>query len=387
MSDKQFPFSQPYFETFADFLEWFSCCDSHDGKQRRKDKISPVVANPSLPNTTLSSVEFIPASSSPAHRRVMVIHDFRGGYLPYEQFENVKNESDRIEQDYSQMYTFRWWAYCSHFVYFSHKFLALPPEHWLRQAKRAQVPIYGTLLIREWEQGMLPWLTDIDGDAGEGSLLWSRVNDLSCSIARATIEISGGCISGLFLDLQCALGPSEKSRQVFLIFVSTLCEALRRCISCQSTSNREAGELVDAAPLLILWDSFGMKGEKSALHGVYKGGNADILSTASLACGGKPPLFVMDYGRFSAQTVEERCLAFEPQSVDVELAQCVDVFGRGGVPGELSTAASCAECLRRRLVPCLFAPAWSAEKCDGSAKSFLELDDALWKPIAEVLTL
>ena len=73
-----------------------------------------------------------------------------------------------------------------------------------------------------------------------------------------------------------------------------------------------------------------MKGEKSALHGVYKGGNADILSTASLACGGKPPLFVMDYGRFSAQTVEERCLAFEPQSVDVELAQCVDVFGRGG---------------------------------------------------------
>eukprot|EP01006_Ploeotia_vitrea_P023028 TRINITY_DN55477_c0_g1_i1.p1 TRINITY_DN55477_c0_g1~~TRINITY_DN55477_c0_g1_i1.p1 ORF type:complete len:935 (-),score=56.18 TRINITY_DN55477_c0_g1_i1:28-2811(-) len=81
---------------------------------------------------------------NPDHK-MLVCHDFRGGYT----------ESDKYPQggDSSDVYRFRYWQWCDIFVYFSHHRVTIPPPCWINVAHRHGTKMLGTL-ITEGDQGI-----------------------------------------------------------------------------------------------------------------------------------------------------------------------------------------------------------------------------------------
>ncbi len=79
-----------------------------------------------------------------SRQKILCCHDMRGGYL-----------SDRYmmgAQENSDGYCFRHWHLIDGFIYFSHRFVTIPPAGWTNAAHRHGCPIYGTI-ITEWEDG------------------------------------------------------------------------------------------------------------------------------------------------------------------------------------------------------------------------------------------
>jgi hypothetical protein len=357
-----------YFEAFSDFVRFMESISMQPVRH---------VAPPKPPREARSD----------GRTPLIVIHDFRGGYLPFEREAHRKCDNATAaadlsslseEADWSRQYVMRWWDYCTSFVYFSHKFVAIPPAAWISAARSHGVAIYATLLIRDWEAQIMSWATEdpnqctseAEQQRSSAVLLQAtrtrRLWELACSL---TALKKSRVFDGYFVDVQCPLGSANSpSRRSFVGFIAALAEQL------------DADSTQEDPPGLVLWDSIGADGSKSALHCIQPGENYDVVSSC---CSGKrhKSAFVLDYSTFGEILDQRGSEMYQ----DVTMFQCVDVFGRG-VPGELRTGESCAEALRRGYYPCLFAPAWSAERCDGSRRSFLALDDALWKPIVGALT-
>jgi endo-beta-N-acetylglucosaminidase D len=76
--------------------------------------------------------------------RILCCHDMMGGYL-----------DDRYvmgRQGNENGYTFRHWQSIDGFVYFSHRFITIPPSCWVNAGHRHGCPVYGTV-ITEWDAG------------------------------------------------------------------------------------------------------------------------------------------------------------------------------------------------------------------------------------------
>ncbi|KAI9512749.1 glycosyl hydrolase family 85-domain-containing protein [Russula earlei] len=74
--------------------------------------------------------------SAPPRGRLLVCHDFKGGY------------SEKPEET---TYTFNFWSLCDTFVYFSHHRVTIPPSGWISAAHRQGVKILGTLIFEHQE--------------------------------------------------------------------------------------------------------------------------------------------------------------------------------------------------------------------------------------------
>ena len=80
--------------------------------------------------------------------RVLVCHDFKGGYLPHEAAQGVESSAT--------VYTCEYLQYIDTFVYFSHKLVAIPPVSWINLMHKNGVKILGTILV--------------EGDSGDSDL-------------------------------------------------------------------------------------------------------------------------------------------------------------------------------------------------------------------------
>ncbi|KAK8928238.1 hypothetical protein KSP39_PZI017503 [Platanthera zijinensis] len=88
----------------------------------------------------------LPAASAeaPPRRRILVCHDFKGGYT----------DDDRWVQGGSNAgaYAVWHWYLIDIFIYFSHNLVTLPPPGWTNAAHTHGVKVLGTF-IAEWEKG------------------------------------------------------------------------------------------------------------------------------------------------------------------------------------------------------------------------------------------
>lgn len=72
--------------------------------------------------------------------RVLVCHDFKGGYHPSESSQGRCPFSDTV-------YTTEYLQYVSTFVYFSHKRVTIPPAPWINLMHRNGIKVLGTFLL------------------------------------------------------------------------------------------------------------------------------------------------------------------------------------------------------------------------------------------------
>eukprot|EP00123_Amoebidium_parasiticum_P006946 comp17765_c0_seq1/m.17793 comp17765_c0_seq1/g.17793 ORF comp17765_c0_seq1/g.17793 comp17765_c0_seq1/m.17793 type:complete len:787 (-) comp17765_c0_seq1:308-2668(-) len=82
--------------------------------------------------------------SSGRVRKLLVCHDMRGGYTGLDRYAQGS--------DTELSYRIYHWDCVDTFVYFSHRFVSIPPPCWINAAHAHGVPVLGTI-ITEWEHG------------------------------------------------------------------------------------------------------------------------------------------------------------------------------------------------------------------------------------------
>lgn len=80
--------------------------------------------------------------------KIICCHDMMGGYLE-DRFVMGSTSSAFSRRP---PYTFRHWQCIDGFVYFSHRFVTVPPPCWINAGHKHGCPVYGTI-ITEWEEG------------------------------------------------------------------------------------------------------------------------------------------------------------------------------------------------------------------------------------------
>lgn len=71
--------------------------------------------------------------------KLLICHDFKGGYLPYEAPQGAET-TERV-------YTYEYLQFVDSFVYFSHKRVAIPPASWINHMHKNGVKILGTFIV------------------------------------------------------------------------------------------------------------------------------------------------------------------------------------------------------------------------------------------------
>ncbi|MCJ1377188.1 hypothetical protein MMC17_000280 [Xylographa soralifera] len=112
-----------YFDTIDEVLAW------------SKDLVDPL----QRANTPLLRRLSKPAQQSGPKSKVLLCHDYRGGYHDY--------ESVRSGPLKDELYSCEHLQYADLFVYFSHKLCCVPPPSWTNTLHRNGVKVLGTFLV------------------------------------------------------------------------------------------------------------------------------------------------------------------------------------------------------------------------------------------------
>lgn len=84
--------------------------------------------------------------------KVILCHDYRFNY--HERLADEAIGCHSFVQNYHeysiQFYTFIYWSLIDIFIYFSHKFITIPPPEWIQACHRNGVSCFGTILVEEW---------------------------------------------------------------------------------------------------------------------------------------------------------------------------------------------------------------------------------------------
>lgn len=87
--------------------------------------------------------------------KVLLCHDYQGGYHDY--------ESVRPGPVHSEMYSCKYLQYVDTFIYFSHKLICIPPPSWTNCLHRNGVKALGTLLVEPQTPNIEHMLMRTDG--------------------------------------------------------------------------------------------------------------------------------------------------------------------------------------------------------------------------------
>lgn len=104
------------------------------------------VAKKCIPLSTSFCGSCPPSGKKPQGKRPLslVCHDLKGGYGD-DKFVNGTTNPEN--------YTYRHWLFTDIFVYFSHKFVTVPPLGWINAGHSHGVKVLGTI-ITEWDDGL-----------------------------------------------------------------------------------------------------------------------------------------------------------------------------------------------------------------------------------------
>lgn len=112
-----------YLETFDELRSW----TEHD--------VDPLAVS----NTPMLERETLLEPSLDKTAKVLLIHDYKGGYNPYEACQGAATDNDMYSCEYLQ--------HVETFVYFSHKLVTIPPSTWINTCHRNGVACLGTFIV------------------------------------------------------------------------------------------------------------------------------------------------------------------------------------------------------------------------------------------------
>lgn len=88
-----------------------------------------------------------PFPLKPTKPKLIVCHDFKGGYLPHETANQI-TFMDSASLDLCNLST---WQFIDVFIYFSHNRVSIPPPSWISCAKKHNTIILGSVLTEHWQ--------------------------------------------------------------------------------------------------------------------------------------------------------------------------------------------------------------------------------------------
>lgn len=129
-----------YFDTIDEVLAWNA--EEVDPLQKAN---TPILCRPSIEDSWLG-----------LKAKVILCHDYKGGYHDY--------ESVCPEPLMEEMYSCEYLQYVDSFIYFSHKMVCIPPPIWTNTLHRNGVKVLATFIIEPQTPNVNRILTKKDGD-------------------------------------------------------------------------------------------------------------------------------------------------------------------------------------------------------------------------------
>ncbi|KAK6349876.1 hypothetical protein TWF696_006137 [Orbilia brochopaga] len=269
--------------------------------------------------------------------KLLVCHDFKGAYLPYEDSQGIFSSDTFYTLEYTHL--------VSTFVYFSHHRVTIPPAPWVNMMHRNGVRVLGTLPFEGGDQkNKRP--TDIhnilDTDP-QGNYIFAK---LLAKIAKYY------GFDGWLLNFEAEFPQRRWSPYHLLNFVKKLkleCEALVK------------GSEVIWYDSLTIWNKVDYKNGLSP-------DNSPLFKVASG--------FYSNYQWTAAQLLETRAISTSlGRNHDVYMG--IDVFGRGTFGGGGWGIGTALSAIRDHcLSAAVFAPGWTFEHFNGL--QFEERNRKLW---------
>lgn len=112
-----------YLESFNELRIW------------SKSDVDPLARS----NTPMLDRHSLHDTSPEKSSKVMLIHDYQGGYNDYEACQGASTDTDMYSCEYLQ--------HVETFVYFSHKLVTIPPPTWINTCHRNGVYCLGTFIV------------------------------------------------------------------------------------------------------------------------------------------------------------------------------------------------------------------------------------------------
>jgi hypothetical protein len=298
--------------------------------------------------------------SSPTSTRLLVCHDFGGGYTAGERRLFVLEEGEgaaradrktrtEAEVPHSRIraaesaYTVSYWDRTDCFVYFSHQRISVPPREWIHDGHRHGVTVLGTII------------TEGAGGAADLDMLLSDAKRMAAIIERLVELCDVYGFDGYLLNVENTL-PATMAKRL-LVF----CSQLRKQLNTRKAS-------LCTARLVIWYDAITIDGEL-AYQNALTPRNKPFFD----ACDG---LFTNYF--WNPMHLAMTRTAAGSRGADVFVG--VDVFGRrmfGG--GGYNTNVAAEEATHTNLSVALFAPGWTMEcESEGSRDGFERAESRMW---------
>ncbi|KPA81084.1 glycosyl hydrolase-like protein [Leptomonas pyrrhocoris] len=303
------------------------------------------------------------AKSATSPTRLLVCHDFGGGYTAGERHLYVLEERESAAMDRNvhtktctpnkripaveSAYTVSYWDRTDCFVYFSHQRISVPPREWIHDGHRHGVAVLGTIITE-----------GADG-AADLEVLLSDAKRMAAIIVRLVEVCDAYGFDGYLLNVENSLPPTMAKRLVIF------CTQLRKQL------NRKTSQ--GTARLVIWYDAMTIDGS--------------LAYQNALTARNKPFFDVCD-GLFTNYFWNPVHVALTrttagPRGADVYVG--VDVFGRhmfGG--GGYNTYVAVEEAAHAGLSVALFAPGWTMEyESKGTRDGFASAESRLWSRLQD----
>lgn len=307
----------------------------------------------------------------PSNRRakLLVCHDFKGGYheSDYGSFyysnpvadENdddkpspPRNEDSDKDTSLREYYTFQYWHVLDTFIYFAHTLLSLPTVEWINVCHSHHVRALGTF-ITEGREGQRECLKIFSNEATVIA---------TCDKLAALAQWRG--FEGYLINIENSLPPAMMPN--VLLFVRELTKRVKA-----------------AVPFgMVLWyDAITIHGN---VH--YQNAVTEVNIAFADACDGiftnyfwTPP-----YLKRTTQVLQSQKALGRIRDV----YSGIDVFGRNTYKGGgYQTKEAVAPVLDESQSIAIFAPGWSRENCKGGYRDFMETDHKLWNYLSTSVRL
>ncbi|KAK6537950.1 hypothetical protein TWF694_010845 [Orbilia ellipsospora] len=254
--------------------------------------------------------------------RLLVCHDFKGGYLPYEDSQGIFSEN--------AVYTLEYLHLISTFVYFSHRRVTIPPAPWINVMHKNGIRVLGTFLV---EPGNTSGFDDLlERDPNGNYIFVEKLADLAAYYG----------FDGWLLNFEAHFPDSTYNLQDTIKFI----EDLR--IGCDK---RVKGSQV------VWYDSLTIYNRVAYANGLSPA-NAPFFKASSA-------LFTNYRWNPLTQLLTTAALSKSlNRSADVYMG--IDIFGRGTFGGGGWGIGTALSVIRpAELSAAIFAPGWVFENFDG----------------------
>ncbi|KJX96965.1 glycosyl hydrolase family 85 protein [Zymoseptoria brevis] len=131
---------------YADRLKGFAYLESFDELEAWTEDDVDSLQKANTPLMRAESLVLDHNNDKNGKSRVMLIHDYKGGYNDYESCQGAAVEKD--------MYSCEFLQHVETFVYFSHKLVSVPPPTWTNTCHRNGVAALGTFLVEPGSIGV-----------------------------------------------------------------------------------------------------------------------------------------------------------------------------------------------------------------------------------------